>query len=915
MKNRWFLVLTGLFFVVQFLYAGSGIYQSFTAPTPLSDPGWIPADAEGRVVVLSPGEGPSPLKAGDEIVAIDGSQFNMASQAMTAMRQLPPGAAYSVLIRRGGQLGQFVLHTEPVPLIRIALIRAALAIILTVFLITGFAVFLLKPYDKQALLLAWMFGMFTGLVSPISPEISPWLVGAVAISRIISILALPIFLHFFLTFPEESPLLRRFPKLEVYLYLPFLVTFFPYWAVAVIFNVAPGIAPLIPAKLALLGRVGAPLIIMYIGGGLLSLLVNYRQAATPSRRKMKVIVAGSMAGFVPGLVFISMLNVFGSQHISPILIQWMGALVLFAFPLFPLSFAYAIVRHQVIPVRLILRRGVRYVFVSQGSIVLELVAVFLTLTFLLYSFFTYLHTSSELEIGIVSGVVSIIVWEITGYLHRRVIAPAIDRRFFRQAYNAQQILSELGNALRYMTDLREMTSLARSKVQDALHTENAMIFLPDPRTGNYVCEGQPDNGGGSEDVLALPADGSVLKRLRNSTMPLAVDFDDPRSWAGRLAAASIWSNQAHRAECEALKRAKSALLLPISTKDHLYGIVAVGKRLGDLPFSREDKQLLSALAWQMAFAVENSLLVRRMAEEQRLRHELEMATEVQRRLFPERPPLLASAELYGICLPARGVGGDYYDFLDLGEGQLGIAVADVAGKGISAALLMSIVQASLRSQAPSVNGRLTDLVSSMNRLLHRSTGASGYASFFYAQYDERRSVLTYVNAGHNPPILVKSRQRQPLDMTSGGSALHAKAAQTRSAEYEAAALLTRDPSAINSTEAGLLTEEAGTSFDEEMSSPLTTGGLVIGLFDESTYDQESIDLISGDLLVAYTDGITEALNSQGDEFGEGRLRQIVIEGASLGADELSGRIIGAIDNWCAGLQPHDDLTLVIMKMK
>jgi sigma-B regulation protein RsbU (phosphoserine phosphatase) len=923
MKKQWLLILGAWFFAVQFLYAGSGVYQSMTAPPPHSDPGWLATESDGQIFLVSPGEGPSPLEANDQIISIDGYRFKKASQASTALQNLPPSTPYNIVVKRAGQLFEFTLRTEPVPLLRVALLRLALAIILAIFLITGFTVFLLKPYDKQAVLLAWMFGMFTGLF-PLS-VVPGWLLGVAAVSRIVSILALPVFFHFFLTFPERSPLLRRFPRLEFYLYIPFLVTFFPYWVMAVVLDLFPSLSSPALTKFAILGRMGAPLIIVYIAGGLLSLLLNYRQASSSSRRRMRVIVAGSMAGFVPLLIFIGALDIFGHQKISPTLIQWMGWIELFTVPLFPLSFAYAIVRHQVIPVRLMLRRGVRYVFVSQGSIVLEMAAVFLSLAFVLYGFFTYLNTTNPLVIGVVSGIVSVVVWELTGYLHQRVIAPSIDRRFFRQAYNAQQILSEVGSALRYMTDVDEMTFLASSKIQDALHTESVLIFFPDARSGDYNSTVDQSDSGDlrdetSQQALALPSDGYVVKRLRNSAIPLVIDFDDPKSWAGRiLVGAPGHSSQAFQLEHDVLLRARSALLLPISTKDSLYGVLSVGKRLGDLPFSREDKQLLSALAWQMAFAVENSQLVRRMAEEERLRVELDMATEVQRRLFPESPPALDSVELCGICVPARGVGGDYYDFLDLNDGKLGIAVADVAGKGISAALLMSIVQASLRSQASSVNGRLTELVSSMNRLLHRSTGTSGYASFFYAQFDEGTNALTYVNAGHNPPILVKSGSRAPLDMIAIGNA-PGKSDDMAAAAAAPARAMSSVPRfsghvAASSPEAGMLTEDTGPARNQEWISPLTTGGMVIGLFEESSYEQESVQLGSGDLLVAYTDGITEALNSDGEEFGEPRLRAIIAEKSTLSADQISGIIIESVDDWCAGMPPHDDLTLVIMKVK
>jgi sigma-B regulation protein RsbU (phosphoserine phosphatase) len=293
------------------------------------------------------------------------------------------------------------------------------------------------------------------------------------------------------------------------------------------------------------------------------------------------------------------------------------------------------------------------------------------------------------------------------------------------------------------------------------------------------------------------------------------------------------------------------------------------------------------VAWQMAFAIQNAVLVQQITEEERLRHELDIATSVQRRLFPECPPKVDRLDLAGVCHPAGGVGGDYYDFLVLEEGVVGIAVADVAGKGISAALLMSTVQASLRSQAPAVNGRLTDLVSSMNELLHRSTDASSYATFFYAQFDERTGRLTYVNAGHNPPLLARAGI---LSRVHG--VLHAAAATHGSNASPG------DPQT-----------------DTYDLSELTSGGPVIGAFQNCVYEQETIEMSSGDLLVAYTDGVTEALNPNDEEFGEQRLRTLVATSAQLSADQISDLIVDRIRGWCSDRPLHDDLTLVVMKVK
>jgi sigma-B regulation protein RsbU (phosphoserine phosphatase) len=318
------------------------------------------------------------------------------------------------------------------------------------------------------------------------------------------------------------------------------------------------------------------------------------------------------------------------------------------------------------------------------------------------------------------------------------------------------------------------------------------------------------------------------------------------------------------------------------------GILSLGPRLGDLPYSREDKQLLMTVAWQMAFAIQNARLVEQITQEQWLRHELDIATAVQRRLFPEKPPELARLELAGVCHPAGGVGGDYYDFIELDDGKVGIAVADVAGKGISAALLMSTVQASLRSQAQSVNGRLTDLVSAMNTLLHRSTDASSYATFFYAQFDQGNGLLTYVNAGHNAPLHLR-----PV----------ARAAQGAAKGF------------FSTGEAPALAAESNQGIEAAGINTLTAGGPIIGIFQDCCYEQETIQMHAGDLLIAYTDGVTEAWNPNEEEFGEARLRGVLAESMDMSAHDLTDKIVTSVRDWCQDKPLHDDLTLVVMKVK
>jgi sigma-B regulation protein RsbU (phosphoserine phosphatase) len=241
---------------------------------------------------------------------------------------------------------------------------------------------------------------------------------------------------------------------------------------------------------------------------------------------------------------------------------------------------------------------------------------------------------------------------------------------------------------------------------------------------------------------------------------------------------------------------------------------------------------------------------------------------VQRRLLPAEPPKCAGATFAAFTLPARTVGGDYYDFLELADGRIGIAVADIAGKGIAAALLMSAVHASLRVMAAERDLPAAQLAAQMNRFLHRSTRTNSYATFFYAQLDQRNRQLRYVNAGHNPPYLLRS-----------GSLPAATANLARTQVEE-----------------------------------LSIGGTVLGLFPEMSYQEGTVDLRPGDVLVAFTDGVTEALNSSDQEFGEDRLKDVLRGLLHLPAAEISARLSDELRTWIRDTAQYDDLTFVVMKV-
>jgi phosphoserine phosphatase RsbU/P len=219
------------------------------------------------------------------------------------------------------------------------------------------------------------------------------------------------------------------------------------------------------------------------------------------------------------------------------------------------------------------------------------------------------------------------------------------------------------------------------------------------------------------------------------------------------------------------------------------------------------------------------------------------------------------------CQPAVSAATTTIYFVELDHGQIGIALADVSGKGVAAALIMSVVQASLRIISSDGGVDPPRLVSLINRFLFRSTPESKYATFFYAQLDQHRRQLRYVNAGHNPAYLLRAGGR-----ATGGSA----AAQI-----------------------------------EE----LTIGGTVVGMFPEVGYDEATVELCPGDVFLAYTDGVPEAQNPGNEEFGEERLRALLRQTAHLPAEKIGAEIAAGMTNWIRDAEQYDDLTFIVMKVR
>jgi len=360
----------------------------------------------------------------------------------------------------------------------------------------------------------------------------------------------------------------------------------------------------------------------------------------------------------------------------------------------------------------------------------------------------------------------------------------------------------------------------------------------------------------------FPESSGTVQRFKRESSPEHVYFDDEKSWVN--------GPEIAEEERRNLAALEPQLLIPLAVKQRLLGIISLGQKRSEAPYSGTDVRILKSVATQTALALSNAELTSAIAEEiahrEKLNREIEIAREVQERLFPQHLPEISGLDYCGRCRTALGVGGDYYDFLALPEGKLGIALGDVSGKGIAAALTMASLQASLRAEAMRAGNDIAGLITRVNHALYDASTEDRYATLFYAQYDPSARRLTYVNAGHCPPILVRNAARAHA---ANGAAI------------------------------------------ERLDK---AGGTVVGLLPACDYEQAELALSPGDLLVIYTDGFSEAMSPQLEEWGETRLLTAVSCCDGLPAKDSISKIMQAADAFAAGAPQSDDMTLVILRV-
>ena len=493
------------------------------------------------------------------------------------------------------------------------------------------------------------------------------------------------------------------------------------------------------------------------------------------------------------------------------------------------SIAYAMVRHKFLDTKLIARRGILYALASA-----VLIGFYLTVV-------ERVNKAVADAFGIDARIVEPVFLIIALTLFQPAVTKleeSLDKMFLRDPTDYRNVLRALGRELQTTIDLEDLLNRSVRTLTEALLLRSSYLVAitadgPVVRTG----AGEPMNDETARGVADL------MGRL--STAEPSYRLSDPVDGLRRVDRELL------------VRRLGIELMVPLRWRNETLGLVLLGEKVTGTEFTSEDVSLLNNLGSQMGVSLQNALLLRDRVRVARIEEELNLAHQIQQTFLKSDFPSLPRCEVHAVNLPSRQVGGDYYDVVSAPDGSFLVAIADVAGKGVPAALLSSMLQAALRTQARSVESPAA-ILRNINALVYRSTAVHQFATFFLARVSADGRRMTFANAGHNWPALLR---------------------KDGSREW------------------------------------LQTGGTILGIMEDVPMDEATFDLTPGDLLVFYTDGISEATNEDGELYGEERLVEFV-KGLppALNPESIAVSILREVERHLGRLEAQDDRTLVVLRV-
>jgi sigma-B regulation protein RsbU (phosphoserine phosphatase) len=735
----------------------------------------------------------------DRVLSVNGEPVNSSQEVIKLARARGKGAVLTYTVQRGAETEEIAIPTMGFRWRDFVLFFAAVYVSGLAYLLLGLLVYTQCPdvdVGRVFLLFCLSFAAFAVTLFDMLTDHT--------FSRL-WVLALPFvpatMLHLTLIFPERYQAIRRRPYLQFAPHLPAVALA----SLSLIYYTVPMVRLAIQRLVYAWGVLGVILVLTLMA------YTYWRTRSAPVRRQAKVILGASAITFVPGAIWaIASIQypLVGVQVITPFFI------------LFPASTAYAIVKYRLFRLERL---------ISQGMVYSSLTAL---LALLYFAFLTVTRSASEKLLGqqpssLLAFAFVLLIAILFEPLRSR-LQSVVDRTFYRERLSYRHFLADFARSLRTAVSLDDILAQLVERVSQTMHIAHASVLLRSEPQGDYhLVEGQ---GLPEEVALSLERDDPLIARLAQGEM---VDIEAAQ---GTLAQWGVM------------------LAVPLIAREKLIGLLALGPKVSGQVYTSWDRELLSALSDQTATSITIGQLVSQVKTNERVDQELKVAREIQTSFLPEVCCEIPGFEVAAYWQAAREVGGDFYDFIPLPNGRMGFVVADVSDKGVPAALFMALCRALIRASAVG-STTVDEALQRANELILADASSGMFVTLLYAILDPARCKLTYVNAGHNPPILSR-RDRMLL--------LRAK-------------------------------------------------GMALGVIEDIELERQEVELAEGDVVVFYTDGVTEAINEAEEEFGQARLAQVVVENRDLAAQELIDGINEEVTAFIGGEPQFDDFTLVVLK--
>jgi serine phosphatase RsbU (regulator of sigma subunit) len=621
---------------------------------------------------------------------------------------------------------------------------------------------------------------------------------------------------------------RKIRLFKVSAFWPYFFCFGPQ-TIAIIMNIAMGIGIIPNLQMGIIYYI---IIITQVVAGLIILWRNFKTAENNlQRRQTKLVLYGSGGSLLIFSVY--MLTSWGVStflNTFDLTSRMIFINLIFLFLLAsPLSFVYALGKFRLLEIEGQLGRGTRYLVAT-----LILLAIYIILVFNFSEFILA-------NIGITSRTPTLIiaVGFALGFVPaQRRLQQVLENRFFPERIKLRNMVHEFFQNAMSIPDVETLCIRLEVWLKESVRVNSVIPVIRSQNNGNFRLV--------NREPVPIEEDSEFLVCISNENHPLFLDE--------AVASEQVCFN---KHELKWLEQQDVALVLPLKTRTQVLGFLALGHKQDNEDFHPEEVQILQTVAEQVSLILDNLRLLGENVEKQRMEKELQIARQVQMGFLPRDIPESEGLDIAAISTFSLEVAGDYYDVIPRDNGQTLLAIGDVSGKGAGAALIMANLQASLRALG-GIGLEMSEIMKRVNDIIFANTDPEQYITFFAGIYDPKNQTFTYVNAGHNFPLLV---------ITSG---------EIRTLEE---------------------------------------GGLILGFAQGVEYLQETVQLQPGDTIFLYTDGLSEAMNKEGEEFGEQRIEELLNSSANDLVGDILDKLVNSVDNFRAEIELEDDLTLLMARVK